>query len=386
MSHGNPASDVVPKTDTPSSHGHGHGHGHGSSTQQPPQQPPPAIDAEPKVPKEEKSSSFIVQEVHAFYSGVMFFTRMSVPKWVNHSLYWLSLSTVYFPVIGVLVALVGFFWFTIAYYLFPGSTIIPPIFYTMATIRFTGGFHEDGLADMCDGFGGGWTKSSILRIMRDSTIGTFGGLGLILFQLMKMGAVGYLLDTIPLRSLEEIQGVVGVVAQLAGSRGPISSLINLVPVSVLQHCWKLAHIGGVLVAGHVFARWSCTYLLFRYKYVENASAVGKEYLLTVTPRRVVMATIFTAVLVAGALIAVPTEEYWIQMAVAWAVTIYVTVGMGRYINRVIGGVIGDCLGATNQIVECTIYLALGVNWIRIFGDAANLYLIVKSFVDSFIKA
>ncbi|KAJ3032124.1 UNVERIFIED_CONTAM: hypothetical protein HDU68_004434 [Siphonaria sp. JEL0065] len=377
MSHGS-TDQKADNTPTPAGHGHGHGHGASAAA---------AVDeiTAPKVPKEEKSSSFFVQEIHAFYSGVMFFTRLSVPKWVcsnlalsmstktspkvNHSLYWLSLSTVYFPVIGVIVALFGFFWFTLGYYLFPGSTMIPALFYTMATIRFTGGFHEDGLADMCDGFGGGWTKSTILRIMRDSTIGTFGGLGLILFQLTKMAAISHLLETIPLGVVEPGWAVVHASA----------------PVLV-QHLWKLAHVGGVLVTAHVFARWSCTYLLWRYKYVENASAVGKEYLLTVTPRRVVMATLFTALLGAGALAAVPAQEYWIQIGVSWAVSIYVTVYWGAYINRIIGGVIGDCLGATNQIVECSIYLALGINWFRVFGDAADLYLILKAFVDRFVKA
>ncbi|KAJ3057779.1 hypothetical protein HDU99_007134, partial [Rhizoclosmatium hyalinum] len=262
-------------------------HGHGTPAVPATPSAPSAADVkpEPKVPKEEKSSSFAIQELTAFYSAVMFFTRLSVPRWVNHSMYWLSLGTMYFPLIGVIVGAFGVFWFSLAYHLFPGSTIIPAVIYSMATIRFTGAFHEDGLADMCDGFGGGWKRESILRIMRDSANGTFAGLGLILFQLTKLGGVAYLIDTIEL--------VPVVSTTLTHPNAP----------HLLAHVYKLAHLSGILISAHVLARWSCTYLLWRYKYVENASAAGKEFLLTVTTTRMIMATISTIVLVAAALFA-----------------------------------------------------------------------------------
>ena len=46
-------------------------------------------------------------------------------------------------------------------------------------ILLTGAFHEDGLADVCDGFGGGWDKSRKLEIMKDSQIGAYGVLALV---------------------------------------------------------------------------------------------------------------------------------------------------------------------------------------------------------------
>ena len=54
-----------------------------------------------------------------------------------------------------------------------------------ATVRVTGAFHEDGWADTCDGLGGGWTKSQVLEIMKDSRIGSFGAIGLVLLLLAK---------------------------------------------------------------------------------------------------------------------------------------------------------------------------------------------------------
>jgi len=52
----------------------------------------------------------------------------------------------------------------------------------VTSVYTTGAFHEDGFADVCDGLGGGWTKEKILLIMKDSTLGTYGviGLGLLL--------------------------------------------------------------------------------------------------------------------------------------------------------------------------------------------------------------
>ncbi len=49
----------------------------------------------------------------------------------------------------------------------------------IAGIFTTGAFHEDGFADVCDAFGGGWTKEKILMIMKDSRLGTYGVTGLI---------------------------------------------------------------------------------------------------------------------------------------------------------------------------------------------------------------
>ncbi|MEO6589774.1 MAG: adenosylcobinamide-GDP ribazoletransferase, partial [Pyrinomonadaceae bacterium] len=59
----------------------------------------------------------------------------------------------------------------------------------------TGALHFDGLADMADGFGGGRDKESVLRIMRDSLIGSYGGSALILLILLKTMAIAALIKT-----------------------------------------------------------------------------------------------------------------------------------------------------------------------------------------------
>jgi adenosylcobinamide-GDP ribazoletransferase len=64
-----------------------------------------------------------------------------------------------------------------------------------AMIVLTGAMHEDGLADVCDGFWGGYTRDRRLEIMRDSQIGTYGVLALLVMSGLRLSAVAVLLGT-----------------------------------------------------------------------------------------------------------------------------------------------------------------------------------------------
>ncbi len=63
-----------------------------------------------------------------------------------------------------------------------------------ARVLLTGALHEDGFADFCDGFGGGWSRERTLAIMKDSHIGTYGVLGLVLYALIAWNTLTMLLD------------------------------------------------------------------------------------------------------------------------------------------------------------------------------------------------
>lgn len=84
----------------------------------------------------------------------------------------------------------------------------------------TGCLHEDGLADFCDGFGGGTTRERTLAIMKDSHIGTYGVVGLIVYFLLwsQMGAF------IPLASLCAVAFCADVYAKWC-----VSHIVNLLP-------------------------------------------------------------------------------------------------------------------------------------------------------------
>ncbi len=111
------------------------------------------------------------RQLRLLLTAVMFYTRLPVPRWVGHSDDQLNRATVYFPLIGWLVGGVaaGVYWG--AAQLWP--PLVAVLLSTGAGVLLTGAFHEDGLADTCDGFGGGWTRERILTIMKDSRVGKY---------------------------------------------------------------------------------------------------------------------------------------------------------------------------------------------------------------------
>src|SRR4051812_43461768 len=123
------------------------------------------------------------KELHIFFTALMFYTRIPCPKNIDHNPDYLNKATRYFPLIGWIVGSISFLAFYVSsLFLSIESAIILAI---IASILTTGAFHEDGFADVCDGFGGGWTKEKILLIMKDSAIGAYGAIGLVLLFLLK---------------------------------------------------------------------------------------------------------------------------------------------------------------------------------------------------------
>jgi adenosylcobinamide-GDP ribazoletransferase len=95
------------------------------------------------------------------------------------------------PVAGALVGLVGAVVYVIAYRL--GAPPLAAAALTLAaTVVATGSLHEDGLADVADGFGGGETRERKLEIMDDSRNGTYGTCALVLSLLVRAGAIASL--------------------------------------------------------------------------------------------------------------------------------------------------------------------------------------------------
>jgi adenosylcobinamide-GDP ribazoletransferase len=89
-----------------------------------------------------------------------------------------------------------------------------------ARALLTGGLHEDGLADLADGFGGGRDKAAKLEIMRDSRLGTYGALALVVSFVAKMAA---------LAALPHSAVVAGLVAAHALARGALPALAAIMP-------------------------------------------------------------------------------------------------------------------------------------------------------------
>jgi adenosylcobinamide-GDP ribazoletransferase len=125
--------------------------------------------------------------------ALTFLTRMPVRPdgaWRDTDL---AASVPLFPVVGALIGLAGAIAYGIAGWL--GVPPLPAAAVALGTtIWLTGALHEDGLADVADGFGGGATRDDKLRIMHDSRIGSYGALALVLAVLARAGAIAGLAD------------------------------------------------------------------------------------------------------------------------------------------------------------------------------------------------
>lgn len=117
-------------------------------------------------------------------------TRIPMPRTLPFSPLLLMQSSRYFPLVGMMIGV----WAAVLY---GGLALVLPSLLASAlslvgTLLLTGAFHEDGLADTCDGMGGGFDRESRLQIMKDSRLGTYGGLGLLLAIMIKVVAVAAL--------------------------------------------------------------------------------------------------------------------------------------------------------------------------------------------------
>lgn len=123
------------------------------------------------------------QQINRFFNALTFYSRIPGPNWVDYSGEQLNRASGYFPFIGYLVALWCYGTYLLCSQILPHD--VSMLISMVSGILFTGAFHEDGFADLCDGFGGGFTQADILRIMKDSRLGTYGVCGLLFMLLMK---------------------------------------------------------------------------------------------------------------------------------------------------------------------------------------------------------
>src|SRR6266567_1752681 len=119
-----------------------------------------------------------------FLIALQFLTRLPVPKVLPSSEAGLGKAAAFFPLVGVMVGGGAALVFVLLQRVLSVQAAVLCAIIFAAFI--TNGFHEDGLADSFDGFGGGWTKNRVLEIMRDSRIGTYGTLALIFVSLSKL--------------------------------------------------------------------------------------------------------------------------------------------------------------------------------------------------------
>ncbi|WP_074409148.1 MULTISPECIES: adenosylcobinamide-GDP ribazoletransferase [Aquimarina] len=248
------------------------------------------------------------KEIHIFFTALMFFTRIPCPKWVNHDPEYLHLSSKYFPLVGIIVGSIGAIVFYGASFIF--SVEISVILSMFSTIYATGAFHEDGFADVCDGFGGGWTKDKILLIMKDSRLGTYGTIGLLLMLSIKFAA------------LREVE---------------------------------MYYIPFLLISGHALSRFIATTLIFTHPYVrdtENSKAKPAAKSMSIH-----------SLLVSGIFGIAPLFFFKNPMIFLTLIPMYLSkMFLAAKFKKWIGGQTGDCAGAVQQLSEIVFYLTSIALW------------------------
>ncbi|MBC7607587.1 MAG: adenosylcobinamide-GDP ribazoletransferase [Burkholderiales bacterium] len=260
------------------------------------------------------------KQLHIFLTALMFYTRIPCPKNIDHEPVYLNKSSRYFPLIGWIVGGICFLTFYLSEILF--DTEIAIILSIIAGILTTGAFHEDGFADVCDGFGGGWTKEKILTIMKDSAIGAYGTIGLIVLFLLKYNSLSALISQ--------------------------STTCNLQPAI----CNLL-----LFISAHSLSRLAAISIVFTHEYSrEDATSKSKPIAQSFTWREVIGATFF------GLLPLVFLSFLQWQFLLVLIPVFVTRFFLARYFQKWIGGYTGDCLGATQQVCEVIFYLSITALW------------------------
>lgn len=125
----------------------------------------------------------IKSELNLFFNALAYYSRIPVPRNIKVTPEIQTLAFRYFPLVGIIIGVVGAVVYGISCLLFPVH--VSTMLSLAAMLLASGAIHEDGLADFFDGFGGGYTKERILLIMKDSHIGTYGVIALIVSFMIK---------------------------------------------------------------------------------------------------------------------------------------------------------------------------------------------------------
>ncbi len=242
----------------------------------------------------------IGREARLLAAATAFLTRLPLSR--SHTDDELSHSARYFPLVGAALGALGAAVTVAAAGMLPA--VVAVILGVIATVLVTGAFHEDGLADSCDGFGGGSTREDVLRIMQDPHIGAFGVLGLALVLALK-----------------------------------IASLVHL----------PLAALALALVCAHALSRALCVVVMSFGEYARPEGGKTRTVARGARPADAAVALVIGLIPFALA----PVAFLW-----ALAVMLLVCIVLYAYFRARIGGYTGDALGALQQITEAACYTTI----------------------------
>lgn len=277
----------------------------------------------------------MLQFIRHYLLAIQFFTRIPVTgrlaDWVGYSPDMLRASAAHLPGVGVVVGGMAAAVFALLQLLLPDTPFTPlvaAVFSTIATVLVTGGFHEDGMADVADGLGGSYHRERALEIMKDSRVGAFGAMALVLVLLCKVALLALL----------------GSVELLDADEQPF-----------LFSGW---YVCAALWTGHVISRGLPLVMIRLLPHVgDTATSKSKPLAGQITSSGLLIAFAWCF----GALVLASLALSAMNLLVACSFSVVALLAMLRFFKRRLQGFTGDCLGATQQVCEIAFYLGLAVS-------------------------
>ena len=258
------------------------------------------------------------------FAALMFFTRL--PWWKLRRVPADSFKRIvgYWPVAGwvtggVMTAIYGIALF------FHLPVVLAILLVFTGRLLLTGALHEDGLADFFDGFGGGRSREQVLTIMKDSHIGTYGVLALVVYVALWVTST----------------------------------------VSLAQRSANLPIV--LLLFADVWSKWSASQIVNLLPYARNEEDCKiKKVYDRMSARTFTVGLLFALVPMLGCVLFLKETPYMaLWICVTASVPNSVMVWLVQYMRRRIGGYTGDCCGATFLLCELPYFITLNTIWIFI---------------------
>lgn len=240
------------------------------------------------------------EQLNLWWIAVAFFTRIPVPASVEFSQASLNRASRYFPAVGWLIGALCATALWLLMLVFPQDVAV--LISIAISLLLTGCFHEDGLADTCDGLGGGWTREQKLSIMKDSRIGTYGAAALWVSLTLKFVVLSQLIN--PVLALLVAHPLSRIIPTVFIAAMPYVSDVDTSKAKPLAESGSGADTAIAIITG-----------LIALMFINNPFII-----------------LFVLLVLAG---------------VAYV-----------FLKRQIGGFTGDALGAVQQVGELAIYLSL----------------------------
>lgn len=258
------------------------------------------------------------------FAALMFFTRL--PWWKLRRVPADSFKRIvgYWPIAGwvtggVMAAIYGIALF------FHLPVVLALLLVFTGRLLLTGALHEDGLADFFDGFGGGRSREQVLTIMKDSHIGTYGVLALVVYVALWVTST----------------------------------------VSLAQRSANLPIV--LLLFADVWSKWSASQIVNLLPYARNEEDCKiKKVYDRMSARTFTVGLLFALVPMLGCVLFLKETPYMaLWICVTASVPNSVMVWLVQYMRRRIGGYTGDCCGATFLLCELSYFITLNTIWIFI---------------------